>query len=174
MSKRETSRTRKSSAKETKTTKRTRSTDHASAGSVRASIADGADGSIMSLVPAGHRALVLGVVVLLVAAFLYVPLRNLYLAKRTELVLQSQYQTLTQINEGIEADLASLQSEEGLENEARRRGYVEEGEIAINLEGLDFEDETATDSEVDSSYGADSFVAPWYVHVLDVLFVYAG
>ena len=141
---------------------------------VKSGAEERANGTARSLIPKGKRLMVALVAIALALVFVYGPLRNLYVAKRDALRLQAQYEALNETNEGIEGDIGSLQSREGIEDEARRRGYVEEGEVSINVEGLDIEDDSATTSQVDSSYGANAYEAPWYIEVLDVIFLYNG
>jgi cell division protein FtsB len=141
---------------------------------VRSDAKERANGTARSLIPKGRRLAVILAAVVLALVFVYGPLRNLYVAKRDALRLQAQYEALSETNEGIEGDIGALQSREGIEDEARRRGYVEEGEVSINVEGLDVEDDSATTSQVDSTYGANAYEAPWYIEVLDVIFLYDG
>lgn len=141
---------------------------------VKSGAAERANGTARSLIPKGRRLAVVLAAIVLALVFVYGPLRNLYVAKRDALRLQAQYEALNETNEGIEGDIGALQSREGIEDEARRRGYVEEGEVSINVEGLDIEDDSATTSQVDSTYGANAYEAPWYIEVLDVIFLYDG
>ena len=52
---------------------------------------------------------------------------------------------------------------EGIQDEARKRGYVSEGETGVKVEGLD-ESSSSSDLSSDSD--------PWYITVLDFVFSY--
>lgn len=101
--------------------------------------------------------------VLVVIAMLYGPARIYYQAWRSGLNLQSQYDALVQSNEEVQQQNDRLLTLDGIEDEARKRGYVSEGETGINVQGLTEEDSTS-DTTTTSN--------PWYVDVLDTIFFY--
>ena len=120
-----------------------------------------------------HTGLVLFVATIsLVLSMLFVPVRNLYLAHRRLDTLQATYEALESENASIRNELEVLQSREGIENEARARGYVSQGETKVVVDGLP--------EEVGEPDGAESAVAPlelpdtrtWYIRALDDLFGY--
>ena len=55
-------------------------------------------------------------------------------------------------------------SEEGIKDEARRHGYVEEGETRIVVEGAEEEGSQTDDAQDDE--------VPWYLRVGDFVFQY--
>lgn len=113
-----------------------------------------------------HKApLVAALVVLLAVAFFYGPAKGLYQAWRTEGSRQAELAALNESNEGYQSDIDRLQTREGIEDEARRRGYVAEGETSIVVEGLDAEgaDDAAPQDDT-----------PWYLGILDTVFQYEG
>lgn len=103
--------------------------------------------------------------VLLVA--LYGPACGFYQAWRENGVLQAEQARASAESEELEGDISSLMTEEGIKDEARRRGYVEEGETRIIVEGAGEEGtgETASDSS-----SADD--TPWYLRAADFVFQY--
>ena len=77
-----------------------------------------------------HPRLCATVAMLLVAAVaLYSPVRNYYVARRTGQVLQVKYDQLSDENASLTHDVNRLQTKQGIEDEARKRGYVSTDEI---------------------------------------------
>lgn len=113
---------------------------------------------------ASHKLLCIVVGVLVAAAvLLYGPAATYYRAWRAGLDLQAQYDALAQSNDQIQQQNDALLTREGIEEEARRRGYVGAGETGVVVEGLP--DDSASPSDATSEY-------PWYVGVGDVIFGY--
>ena len=115
---------------------------------------------------ASHKLLCIAVGVLVAAALLlYGPAATYYRAWRAGLDLQAQYDALAQSNDQIQQQNDALLTRKGIEEEARRRGYVGAGETGVVVEGLP--DDSASSSEATPEY-------PWYVGVGDVIFGYEG
>ena len=115
---------------------------------------------------ASHKLLCIVVGVLVAAAvLLYGPAATYYRAWRAGLDLQAQYDALAQSNDQIKQQNDALLTREGIEEEARRRGYVGAGETGVVVEGLP--DDSASSSDATPEY-------PWYVGVGDVIFGYKG
>ena len=113
---------------------------------------------------ASHKLLCIAVGVLVaVVLLLYGPAATYYRAWRAGLDLQAQYDALAQSNDQIQQQNDALLTRKGIEEEARRRGYVGAGETGVVVEGLP-DDST-------SSYDATPEY-PWYVGVGDVIFGY--
>lgn len=113
---------------------------------------------------ASHKLLCIAVGVLVVAALLlYGPAATYYRAWRAGLDLQAQYDALAQSNDQIQQQNDALLTRKGIEEEARRRGYVGAGETGVVVEGLP--DDSTSSSDVTPEY-------PWYVGVGDVIFGY--
>lgn len=113
---------------------------------------------------ASHKLLCIVVGVLVAAAvLLYGPAATYYRAWRAGLDLQAQYDALAQSNDQIQQQNDALLTREGIEEEARRRGYVGAGETGVVVEGLP--DDSASSSDATPKY-------PWYVGVGDVIFGY--
>ena len=110
-----------------------------------------------------RRPLIVLAVILVVVAALYAPARTYYSAWRTNGILQSSKDAIDQSNSAYESDNSRLMSSEGIQDEARKRGYVSEGETGVKVEGLD-ESSSSSDSSADSD--------PWYITVLDFVFSY--
>ena len=108
----------------------------------------------------------LGNAVVLFALFFYGPVKGLYQAWRTEGVRQEQLAELSSSNEAYQQEIDRLQTREGIEDEARRRGYVAEGETSIVVEGGEEDDGSTEESTGDET--------PWYLHVADFIFRYDG
>ena len=109
-------------------------------------------------------------VALLVAAFvvvtLYGPACSLYQAWRDNGMLTTRQAQASAESEQLESDINSLMTEDGIKDEARERGYVEEGETRIVVEGLDAEEDSTVDVRTDASD------IPWYLRVTDFIFRY--
>lgn len=107
-------------------------------------------------------------IALMVALMMYGPVRNYYVAMRSGQDLQARYDALVEQNDAIREDLGRLQSQEGIEDEAHRRGYVKDGETGVITEGLPEEDlnELLGDIELEDT-------RPWYIRVLDLVFFYS-
>lgn len=115
---------------------------------------------------ASHKLLCIVVGVLVAAAvLLYGPAATYYRAWRAGLDLQAQYDALAQSNDQIQQQNDALLTREGIEEEARRRGYVGAGETGVVVEGLP--DDSTSSSDATPEY-------PWYVGVGDVIFGYEG
>lgn len=115
---------------------------------------------------ASHKLLCIAVGVLVAAALLlYGPAATYYRAWRAGLDLQAQYDALAQSNDQIQQQNDALLTREGIEEEARRRGYVGAGETGVVVEGLP--DDSTSSSDATPEY-------PWYVGVGDVIFGYKG
>lgn len=113
---------------------------------------------------ASHKLLCIAVGVLVAAALLlYGPTATYYRAWRAGLDLQAQYDALAQSNDQIQQQNDALLTRKGIEEEARRRGYVGAGETGVVVEGLP--DDSTSSSDVTPEY-------PWYVGVGDVIFGY--
>lgn len=113
---------------------------------------------------ASHKLLCIVVGVLVAAAvLLYGPAATYYRAWRAGLDLQAQYDALAQSNDQIQQQNDALLTREGIEEEARRRGYVGAGETGVVVEGLP--DDSVSSSDATPEY-------PWYVGVGDVIFGY--
>lgn len=106
--------------------------------------------------------IIVGVIVAAVV-FLYGPAATYYRAWRAGLDLQAQYETLAQSNDQIQQQNDALLTRDGIEEEARRRGYVGEGETGVVVEGL-------PDDSSDTSASTPDY--PWFVGIGDVVFGY--
>ena len=78
--------------------------------------------------------------------------------------LREELAELAKTNEQYQSDIDRLQSREGIEDEARRRGYVAEGESEIVVDGT-----LPTDADQD---GARDEGIPWYLALGDFVFQY--
>jgi hypothetical protein len=122
----------------------------------------------------GRIPMVIAIVIVaaaLVVGVLWGPARAYYLAWRESEVLKVEYAALVAQNEALDHDLDRLQSLEGIEDEARRRGYVYPGEEALVVKGV--EDQQETDpSQVQRAIDEYEANKPWYVSWLDSMFGY--
>lgn len=113
---------------------------------------------------AAHKlACIIAGAALAVVIFLYGPAATYYRAWRAGLDLQAQYDALAQSNDQIQQQNDALLTREGIEEEARRRGFVGEGETGVVVEGLP--DDSSASTTVTPDY-------PWFVGVGDVVFGY--
>lgn len=99
------------------------------------------------------------------------PARTYYHAWRDSGVLQVEYEVLQKQNAELDHELNRLQTLEGIEDEARSRGYVYPNEEALVVEGIE-EEQIADPAEVQQAIDAYEEGLPWYVHWLDTVFGY--
>lgn len=120
---------------------------------------------------AGRIALIVIGAIALVAVALYGPARDNYIAYRTSEALSSQLNTINSNNESLRSDVNSLQSREGIEDAARQRGYVTDGDTGVSVTGLTSQEST-TDAVTESGSETTASASPWYIDVFDFIFGY--
>ncbi len=117
-----------------------------------------------------HRLpVIIAAVVIATVVMLYGPACNLYAAWRSGLDLQATYDATTQSNDQLTSDVNALMTPEGVQDLARERGYVGEGETGVVVEGLSDDSTEATPMGTGTVVSAD---VPWYVGVADTIFQY--
>lgn len=107
----------------------------------------------------------LAIVFALVAA-LYGPAQQYYTSVRRSQDLQTKYAALKSQNSDLSSDVKTLMTKSGIEDQARKNGYVYPGEKSVKVKGLK---EDGKDPSAAITYKDDR---TWYVKVLDVLFGY--
>ena len=112
---------------------------------------------------------IIATVVIVTVIMLYGPACNLYAAWRSGLDLQATYDATTQSNDQLTNEVDALMTPEGVQDLARERGYVGEGETGVVVEGLS---DTSTDATPMGTGTVVSADVPWYVNVADVIFQY--
>lgn len=127
------------------------------------------------------RPLFIGIVVALALVSLYFPVRDLYVAKRSNDILAKQVEIREQYRDEMKKDTDKWLSEEGIKDRARELGMVMPGEKRIEVQGLD---EDSSSSKKSSNAKKASEVAkeieevgkdvPWYIQTLDMLFGFSG
>lgn len=121
-----------------------------------------------------HRVLLLSlaVVVALLLIF-YAPVKALYSAHRNAQLYQAQLDALAASNASLQEKAERLESRAGIEDEARKRGYVYEGETAVSVEGATTDASSEAQSDASASTLDDITTQdPWYIKVLDKVFAY--
>jgi len=117
-----------------------------------------------------HRLpVIIATVVIVTVIMLYGPACNLYAAWRSGFDLQATYDATTQSNDQLTSEVDALMTPEGVQDLARERGYVGEGETGVVVEGLSDTSADATPMGTGTVVSAD---VPWYVNVADVIFQY--
>lgn len=120
-----------------------------------------------------HRALSIALVAIVVLALmLYPPLKALYGASRTNVLLSTQLSSVTATNDTLQGEVDNLMTREGIEDEARRRGYVTEGDTPVDMSGVEDSGGASSDSTVSTDESASTASDPWYVSALDFIFGY--
>lgn len=104
-------------------------------------------------------------VVVVIALGVVGPVHDFYVARRTGDVLEQKKAYIEEKNSELEAERDSLFTEEGVETQARKRGYVSPGEVGVNVEGL--EQKEVEDPSKPVEY-PDS--RSWFDKMLDTLF----
>lgn len=110
--------------------------------------------------------------VALIAVFFYGPVADLYAASRDHDQLVLEVEALNTVADDLASDVARLQTEEGVTDEARVRGYAPQGEYAADASELLDMDEKPKIPELSRSRVPDDD-SP-LTKLLDVLFGYEG
>lgn len=108
------------------------------------------------------------VAIVVALVLLYGPARNLYCAWRENGELKAQDAQALSEKDQIQEDISDLTSKDGIKDQAREMGYVDEGETRIIVEGDDDKDE---DPGADAPAETDD---PAYLQMLDLIFGYEG
>lgn len=104
-----------------------------------------------------YRAVFYVLVVAVIALGVYFPVRDLYIAHRTNGILQEQLAIREKYNESLEKEVNKYLSQEGIEEAAREQGMVMPGETPITVQGADqLGDNGQTSSQDGSADGAQS------------------
>ena len=111
--------------------------------------------------------LIVAAVVLVTVVALYGPAKDCYAAWRHNGALQEEQAQGSGEQAELQGDVDALMTEEGIRDEARRRGYVDEGETGVVVKGLS-EDPEASESETTTDE------RPWYLGIGDFIFQYSG
>ena len=128
-----------------------------------------------------QRGLFIGIVVVLVLVSLYFPVRDLYVAKRSNDILAKQVEIRQRYNDELQKSVDKLLSEKGIKDAASED--LMPGEKRIEVQGLD-DDSDSSSSKKSSNAKKASEVAkeieevgkdvPWYIQTLDMLFGFNG
>ena len=122
-------------------------------------------GALLGLLSRLRVVAVVVAVLLVIMVSLYSPLQAYWCAWRDNVTQQQELAELEETNEEYQSDIDRLQTTEGVEDEARRRGYVYEGETQVVIEGeLPEDDDEETESEDDD--------VAWYITLGDLVFGY--
>lgn len=123
-----------------------------------------------------HRPLIVLAVVVVVILSLYGPVQRYYVAWRTRGDQQAKADAIDADNDALKQDIDRLTTRDGIEDEARQRGY------AYPSEGTS-DSSNATSNTGNGNKGSDAtdsvfsyadIEQPWFIHVLDFIFVYNG
>lgn len=125
-------------------------------------------GRLAEAVSAHRILLAAGVAVVVVLAALYAPTCGLYQAWREHGLLQAEQAQAATESAELESDIDALMTEDGIKDEARKRGYVEEGETRIVVNGASSDEDASADQDAQD----DADVTPWYLELADAIFQY--
>ena len=129
------------------------------------------------------RPLFIGIVVALALVSLYFPVRDLYVAKRSNDILVKQVEIRQQYDDELKKDTDKWLSEEGVKDSARDLGMVMPGEKRIEVLGLDDDSDSSSSKKSSNAKKASEVAkeieevgkdAPWYIQALDMLFGFNG
>lgn len=130
------------------------------------------------------RPLFIGIVVALALVSLYFPVRDLYVAKRSNDILAKQVEIREQYKDEMKKDTDKWLSEEGIKDRARELGMAMPGEKRIEVQGLDGDSDSSSAEKKSSNAKKASEAAkeieevgkdaPWYIRTLDMLFGFNG
>ena len=131
-----------------------------------------------------QRGLFIGIVVVLVLVSLYFPVRDLYVAKRSNDILAKQVEIRQQYNDELQKSVDKLLSEEGIKDAATEDlGLVMPGETKVDVLGLDDDSDSSSSKKSSNAKKASEVAkeieevgkdAPWYIQALDMLFGFNG
>ena len=131
-----------------------------------------------------QRGLFIGIVVALVLVSLYFPVRDLYVAKRSNDILSKQVEIRQQYNDELQKSVDKLLSEQGIKDAASEDlGLVMPGEKRIEVQGLDDDSDSSSSKKSSNAKKASEVAkeieevgkdAPWYIQTLDMLFGFNG
>ncbi len=117
-------------------------------------------------------ALFVAVTLAICAAMLYGPICTYYAAWRDAQRLEVAYSVVKGQNSELNHEISRLQSLEGIEEEARRRGFVYPSEEALVTDVPPAEDTTSPDV-VNQKLADYEQRQPWYIHTLDSMLGYS-
>lgn len=129
------------------------------------------------------RPLFIGIVVALALVSLYFPVRDLYVAKRSNDILAKQVEIREQYKDEMKKDTDKWFSEEGIKDRARELGMAMPGEKRIEVLGLDDDSDSSSSKKSSNAKKASEVAkeieevgkdAPWYIQTLDMLFGFNG
>lgn len=129
------------------------------------------------------RPLFIGIVVALALVSLYFPVRDLYVAKRSNDILAKQVEICEQYKDEMKKDTDKWFSEEGIKDRARELGMAMPGEKRIEVLGLDDDSDSSSSKKSSNAKKASEVAkeieevgkdAPWYIQTLDMLFGFNG
>lgn len=140
--------------------------------------------AIYSFVTGPTKSLFYALVIGAVAIGLYLPIRDFYVAYRTNDILTRQVAVRDSYNSALQDEVDGYLSQEGIEQSARKLGMVLPGETRIEVTGQDDADagkasgagsgSVMTSGEVSDAEQAVAQETPWYYSVLDTLFFFDG
>ena len=152
--------------------------------------------AIYAITTGPQRVLFYAVVACALLAYAYGPVRDLYVSYRTGDILAKQEAIQPEYKDGLETEVESYLSEQGIEEAARKQGMVMPGERSITVTGdgssTDSSSQDSTSSSsADAASSSDSGAlttasqveaaeqqvyadAPWYVKALDRVFFFSG
>lgn len=132
--------------------------------------------SSKSGIPRSAIAAAVLVCVVFSGVFLYPIAQQYYIELRSQARLQAEYTALSERNESIQSEIDHLSTDEGVKDAAREQlGWVDEGDVAVTVEGLEEDPAEAEKSAVYAQVANGSVKTPatWYSPVLDVVFGYS-
>lgn len=113
--------------------------------------------AINTLLTGPFRYAFYAVIIAAVALGLYFPIRDLYIAHRTNTILTEQLAIREQYNESLQKKVDSYLSNEGIEDAARKElGMVKEGERRIIVTGTDKDGNPITSTDGSGSSSTES------------------
>lgn len=132
-----------------------------------------------SFMTGSTRPLFIALVVFAVGIGLYFPVRDCYIAHRTNEILTRQVALRDSYNEELEEEVNQYLSQDGIERSARELGMVLPGETSIEVTGgpsskSDEGDDATASSEALRAEQAVAEDIPWYFKVLDTVFFFHG
>lgn len=152
--------------------------------------------AIYAITTGPQRVLFYAVVACALLAYVYGPVRDLYVSYRTGDILAKQEAIQQEYKDGLETEVESYLSEQGIEEAARKQGMVMPGERSITVTGDGSSTDSssrdsASSSSADAASSSDSGAlttasqveaaeqkayadAPWYVKALDRVFFFSG
>lgn len=161
----------KSTTGKIKTTKRTASKQKKEATQTPSAEGNVAQRFLAGLGKGAHIALGAAAVLVVICIVLYPVGKDYYTSLRNEQSLEAELAAVEERNSQIESQNEALNTDEGVENQARSElGWVKKGEKSVSISNAGEDTDTATTLPSQVEEGSGKAPNTWYYTILDAVF----